>query len=32
MGFHYFNAELMADHAVDALEPEALVYAPATQR
>jgi hypothetical protein len=29
MGFHYFHAELMADNAVDALEPEALVYAPA---
>ena len=29
MGFHYFNAELMADNAVNALEPEALVYAPA---
>jgi hypothetical protein len=29
MGYHYFNAELMADNAVDALEPEALVYAPA---
>lgn len=28
MGYHYFNAELMADHAVNALEPEALVYAP----
>lgn len=29
MGFHYFNAALMADNAVDALKPEALVYAPA---
>jgi hypothetical protein len=29
MGYHYFNAHLMADNAVDALEPEALVYAPA---
>ena len=29
MGYHYFNAELMADNAVDTLEPEALVYAPA---
>jgi hypothetical protein len=29
MGYHYFNEELMADNAVDALEPEALVYAPA---
>lgn len=29
MGYHYFSAELMADHAVNALEPEALVYAPA---
>jgi len=28
MGYHYFNAELMADNAVDALEPEVLVYAP----
>jgi hypothetical protein len=28
MGYHYFNAELMADNAVDPLEPEALVYAP----
>ena len=26
MGYHYFNAELMADNAVDPLEPEALVY------
>src|SRR5919106_3617323 len=26
MGYHYFNPELMADNAVDALEPEALVY------
>ena len=29
MGYHYFNAELMADNAVNALEPEVLVYAPA---
>ena len=29
MGYHYFNPQLMADNAVDALEPEALVYAPA---
>lgn len=29
MGYHYFNAALMADTTVDALEPEALVYAPA---
>ena len=29
MGYHYFNPELMADNAVDALEPEALVYASA---
>lgn len=29
MGYHYFNAALMADDAVDALEPEVLVYAPA---
>jgi len=28
MGYHYFNAELMADNAVNAREPEALVYAP----
>jgi hypothetical protein len=27
MGYHYFNAELMADNDVDALEPEVLVYA-----
>ena len=27
MGYHYFNPELMADNAVNALEPEALVYA-----
>jgi hypothetical protein len=26
MGYHYINAELMADLAVDPLEPEALVY------
>ena len=30
MGYHYFNAELMADNAVEALEPEVLVYAPDT--
>ena len=29
MGYHYFNAELMADNDVNALEPEVLVYAPA---
>jgi hypothetical protein len=28
MGYHYFNAALMADNAVDELEPEVLVYAP----
>ncbi len=28
MGYHYFNADLMADNDVDALEPEVLVYAP----
>jgi hypothetical protein len=28
MGYHYFNEELMADNAVNALEPEVLVYAP----
>ena len=28
MGYHYFNAELMADLTTDALRPEALVYAP----
>jgi hypothetical protein len=26
MGYHYFNPELMADNAVDPLEPETLVY------
>lgn len=26
MGYHYFNKELMDDHAVDALKPEVLVY------
>jgi hypothetical protein len=31
MGYHYFNAELMADLAVDALQPEVLVYAPGPQ-
>jgi hypothetical protein len=29
MGYHYINAALMDDLAVDPLEPEALVYAPA---
>ena len=29
MGYHYFNAELMADNDVNATEPEVLVYAPA---
>ena len=29
MGYHYFNAALMADDDVDANEPEVLVYAPA---
>ena len=29
MGYHYINPDLVADNAVDALEPEALVYAPA---
>lgn len=28
MGYHYFNASLMADLTTDALQPEALVYAP----
>ena len=28
MGYHYFNAALMADNAVEALQPEVLVYAP----
>jgi hypothetical protein len=28
MGYHYFNAALMADNGVDALAPEVLVYAP----
>jgi len=28
MGYHYFNAELMADDEVNLLEPEVLVYAP----
>jgi len=27
MGYHYFNAALMADNAVNLLEPEVLVYA-----
>ena len=29
MGYHYFNEELMADLAIDPLEPEVLVYASA---
>jgi hypothetical protein len=29
MGYHYINPQLVADNTVDALEPEALVYAPA---
>src|SRR6478752_6390871 len=28
MGYHYFNKDLMADNAVNTLEPEVLVYAP----
>jgi hypothetical protein len=28
MGYHYFNADLMADVGTDLLHPEALVYAP----
>ena len=28
MGYHYFNASLMDDLAVDVLQPEALVYEP----
>ena len=28
MGYHYFNAELMADLSTDVLNPEVLVYAP----
>jgi len=28
MGYHYFNADLMADNDVEPLEPEVLVYAP----
>lgn len=28
MGYHYFNARLMADNTVDPLAPEVLVYAP----
>lgn len=28
MGYHYFNARLMADLTTDPLEPEVLVYAP----
>jgi hypothetical protein len=30
MGYHYFNQGLVADNAVDPLEPEVLVYAPAS--
>ena len=30
MGYHYFNAALMADNAVDVARPEVLVYAPAS--
>jgi hypothetical protein len=29
MGYHFFNQALVADNAVDPLEPEVLVYAPA---
>src|SRR3954451_10121928 len=29
MGYHYFNAALMADNTVDVGHPEVLVYAPA---
>jgi hypothetical protein len=29
MGYHYFHPGLMRDNAVDALQPEVLVYAPA---
>jgi len=28
MGYHYFNADLMADLTTDVLQPEVLVYAP----
>ena len=31
MGYHYFHPLLMADLAVDVLQPEALVYAPGPQ-
>jgi hypothetical protein len=31
MGYHYFNADLMADNDVDTLQPEVLVYAPAPE-
>jgi hypothetical protein len=31
MGYHYFNADLMADLTTDVLEPEVLVYAPGPQ-
>src|SRR4051812_49277139 len=30
MGYHYFNAKLMTDLTTDVLQPEVLVYAPAT--
>lgn len=30
MGYHYFNQELVADLAVDPVNPEVLVYAPAS--
>lgn len=31
MGYHYFHPDLMRDHAVDPLRPEALVYAPGVE-
>jgi len=31
MGYHYFNAGLMADLSTDVLHPEALVYAPSEE-
>jgi hypothetical protein len=31
MGYHYFNAELMADLTTDVLQPEVLVYAPGSE-
>lgn len=31
MGYHYFNADLMSDNDVNALQPEVLVYAPAPE-